>query len=208
MPIPYIDLKNFVLKIFGNCCHQLNLTITFQVNISKYQNILPTAIFANSQIGKNLKHKTKLFLQITKFIYYIPKNIFWKKHNFFLEETLCKNKLVVEFNSFIHTDLWFHFHLFLIYHTSLIFNIFLLIFTKYTTNKSNLHIYFIITCMHENYHHFHRNHKHGKNKCGSEVVGYTLFLPHNFFNKFTIITRILFSTQKIFSAKICSSCLL
>ena len=29
MPIPLVDLKNFVFNIFGNCCLQLKLTVIF-----------------------------------------------------------------------------------------------------------------------------------------------------------------------------------
>ena len=48
MPLPCIDIKNYFFDIFGNCHNQLNFAVIFRVNEGKYQNILPTPIFANS----------------------------------------------------------------------------------------------------------------------------------------------------------------
>ena len=48
MGIPYTDLHNFVFDIFGNSRRQLNLAVAFRFKDGKYQNILPTPIFANS----------------------------------------------------------------------------------------------------------------------------------------------------------------
>ena len=53
------DFPAFVFEIFGNRRHQLNFTVSFQVNDCKYQNILQTRIFANSPRWELQKAATK-----------------------------------------------------------------------------------------------------------------------------------------------------
>ena len=200
MSIPYTDLKNFVFNIFGNCLHQLNFTAIFQVNNSKYQNILPTAIFANSQTVTYIKHRTKLFLQITKFNYYISKTTFWKTQNFLLEKTFSKNKLVVR--NLIHLSIYNHYSFSSFFDLPDLPNFQHLstyIYKIYYQEKQLTHSFYYE--MHENFHNFSKKHGNGKTDAGLKFL--TLpSLPHNFFNKFTKITRILDSTKKYIFCKI------
>ena len=200
MSIPYTDLKNFVFNIFGNCLHQLNFTAIFEFNVSKYQNILPTAIFANSQTVKYIKHRTELFLQITKFNYYISKIIFWKTQNFLLEKSFSKNKLVVR--NLIHLSIYNH-YLFSSFLDLPVFPNFqhlsTYIYKIYYQQKQLIHSFYYD--MHENFHNFSKKPGNGKTDAGLKF--FTLpSLPHNFWYKFTIITRILYFTQKMFFCKI------
>ena len=45
------NLENIFCHIFGNCHRQLHFAIEFRVNDGKYQNILPTPIFASHAEG-------------------------------------------------------------------------------------------------------------------------------------------------------------
>ena len=45
---PCRDLQNLFVLVFGNCRCQLNFAVVFQVNDSKYKNLLPAPVFANS----------------------------------------------------------------------------------------------------------------------------------------------------------------
>ena len=45
MCIPSTDLRNFVVKIFGNCLSNSNFAFLYQVNDEKYQNHFADAYF-------------------------------------------------------------------------------------------------------------------------------------------------------------------